>query len=237
MSSTPGHRLEVVRVEEPNPLVRRIVLAPESMRPFRSPRYADAYVKLALPSPAKGSGREGRATTRSYTLAAVDTRAKTVSLDVVRHEGGGAGEAWAAAARPGDVVHASEPRGKYSPAPKASAIVLVVDATGLPAARGILAAAAKRKRVHLVVDAPLAEAELDLPRVPGSLVLVDSARSPGALEGALDDIDVPWDGAEVVARGEKTMAKRLVGRWARERGVPSRQVSVSGYWSAGRSRG
>ena len=46
-------------------------------------------------------------------------------------------------------------------------------------------------------------------------------------------------GSDLGALGlvEVKRSEHEAGKLARERGVPSRQVSVSGYWSAGRSRG
>ncbi|WP_333619360.1 siderophore-interacting protein [Dietzia sp.] len=257
--------LEVVSAENPNPAFRRVVFTGEHIEPLLRAKAADAYVKLLFPgvtvrgdsarekkdhkvkkakkSEKSTSSHHGKPCTRSYTLAQIDPEARTVTVDFTRHDGGGAGYTWAAAARPGDTITSSLPRGSYSPGKGADAFFVVADTPGLPAARRVIAAAKKPERIRVIVDTTLSEEQLELPKKVHSVTIVDSSEKgsntrsteSSSLLDALEAAKWPKGTVEIFARGEKTVTKRHIGRLARERGLDRSRASISGYWSAPRS--
>ncbi|MDY7100702.1 MAG: siderophore-interacting protein [Actinomycetota bacterium] len=149
--------LEVRRVEDVTPGMRRIVLGgPQlaafeadgrQLTAFRSDAFDD-HLKIFLPDPAtgglslpgQGDGRlewPGQQPAvpilhRDYTPRRFDAAAGELTLDFVRHEGGIASE-WAEHARPGDGLHVAGPKASYVYPTDLDWFLLAADETGLPA--------------------------------------------------------------------------------------------------------
>lgn len=239
-----SYLLKVVEANTHNDTFRRIVFTGKGIGPLLKASDGDAYVKLfffpeGVKPPKDGDIKTMRKTlapkerpqSRSYTIAAVNRKDKTLTIDFTRHSNGGVGSAWAEDAVPGSWVYAFGPRGKYSPDPKADAIIILADAPGIPAARRVIERAKYPKRLRVIFDTTLSHEELDLPEKVGSVTLIDSGRGKTTLRDEVERLKIPTGVVEVFARGEKHVTKRLLGQYFRELGLPSKRVSISGYWS------
>ena len=240
-----SYLLKVVEASTHSDAYRRIVFTGKGIGPLLKAPDGDAYVKLfffpeGIKPPQDGDMKtlqkslapKERPQSRSYTIAAVNKKDKTLTIDFTRHSNGGVGSAWAETAAPGSWVYAFGPRGKYSPDPKADAIIVLADTPGIPAARRVIERAKHPKRLRVIFDTTLSHEELDLPEKVGSVTLIDSGRGKTTLRDEVGRLKLPKGGVEVFARGEKYVTKKLLGQYFRELGLPSKRVSISGYWSA-----
>lgn len=228
--------LTVVSSQWPTPDLVRVRFAYDGLVPNG---HADAYVKLlfgpdgpVVEPPAEGE----RPVTRTYTLREVDEQAREVVIDFVVHGDEGLAAPWAANARPGDVVLARGPGGKWSPPGEADVHVFVGDESALPAIAAGLARLQPGARGIVLAEVHEHPVELVAPEGVEVRWLVrgDAAYRDEALAEALDAL--PWDefgDVSVFAHGERG-AMKAVRRVVREREVPTERLSLSGYWALGR---
>src|ERR1700759_2417518 len=94
------HEFVVRRTERLNDHLIRVHLGGPGFATFQPSEFTDSYVKLQIPGP------DG-ATTRTYTVRAVDAAAETIAIDFVYHGAEGAAGPWAGAAQPGDAINLS----------------------------------------------------------------------------------------------------------------------------------
>ncbi|VVS97971.1 siderophore-interacting protein [Hoeflea sp. EC-HK425] len=149
LDAPPNFRLmTVVDAFHMTPHMRRIRLSGEALTRFASRR--NLHCKLLIP-PRGGTpewpfldqnGRfvwpsgPGRPAVRKYTIRAVDPDAGWLDIDFVLHDHAGPGSAWAATARPGDVIGLVGPGGR-SVLP-AARYLLAGDETALPSIARLL---------------------------------------------------------------------------------------------------
>lgn len=244
-----SYLLKVVEASTPNAAFRRIVFTGKGIGPLLKAADGDAYLKLFFfperASPPKDADMKTlrkslapkeRPQSRSYTISAVNKKDKTLTVEFTRHDNGGVGAAWAEKAKPGSWVYAFGPRGKYSPGPKADAIIVLADNPGIPAAKRVISQAKHPKRLRVIFDTQLSHEELDLPEKVGSVTLIDSSRTKMSLRDEVEKLKIPKGDVEVFARGEKYVTKKLLGQYFREKGLPSKKVSISGYWGAPKAK-
>ncbi|WP_432494629.1 siderophore-interacting protein [Kineococcus gypseus] len=238
-----------MRTHRPTPGVVRVVLGGEDLADLRA-EHADSYVKLVLPAPGTvldepldvaavraSRPREQWPLVRTYTLRAVDPARGEVTIDFVHHGDEGVAGPWAAAARPGDVVHLLGPGGAYSPDPRAPWHLLVGDASALPAIAASLERLPAGALAVAVVQVHDAAEEQPL-ACPGELRLHWQHRAEPDPEGLLEllrSLELPAGAPHAFLHGEAD-GVRAVRRWARtELGVPRELLSASGYWRRGRT--
>jgi NADPH-dependent ferric siderophore reductase len=221
-------RVAVRRAEGLSPRLLRMTLAGEELADLVVDQPA-ASVRLLLPAPESAelvmpewNGNEfllpdgRRPLLRTFTPRHVDAAARELDVDIVLH-GGGAAEAWALAARPGDPVAVSGPGRGYELDPEAPALLLAGDETALPAIAQLLehVPAGLPVQVHVEVarpDARLADLvpappDRGLPEVPGSI--------PGSGGGSIGD----------TLRGMVGFGRRR-----RSAGVPSPADHITVHW-------
>ncbi len=248
-------RVEVARVVDVTPRMRRVTLAgPElgaferdglPMPAFDAPWFDD-HVKIVLASdgdvasalpvqrahgidwPA-APNRQGR----DYTPRRWDAAAGELDLDLVLH-GDGPAAAWAQTARPGSEL--------WFVGPKASTVwpddvdwaLLAGDETALPAIGRFLDERPVDVPVQVVVTIGDESARQDLALREGDTVRWVVA--PEGDRGALDDAvrALPWWPGQVYAwAASESRALLPVRRYlTRERAVPRTHVDVTGYWHA-----
>ncbi|QIK72103.1 siderophore-interacting protein [Propioniciclava coleopterorum] len=255
--TTVGHPLaprvlEVARVEELSPLLRRVVLTGDRAGTVPFPPWSSGdHVKLSFPDaagavavPRLENGRpvwDGpRPELRDYTIRFVDPAANELVLDGVLHDHGPAGR-WFAAARPGDRLGVLGPRGSHLYPPGYRHLILAGDEAALPALGRWLDEPGLSGHVTVVAVASSPEAyPLTTPPVPAT---VDWRRHVAPLDadrGALFAHDVadalrtsptPED-VFVWAAGEAE-AMKAVRRVLREAGHPRHAFHVDGYWRRG----
>ncbi|HEY0186423.1 MAG TPA: TIGR03618 family F420-dependent PPOX class oxidoreductase [Cellulomonas sp.] len=242
-----ARQLEVVRVEELSPDMRRIVLTGDDLEPelpYRPMAPAD-HVKVLLPDEATGElvlppmgergplrPEGGGPALRDYTIRAVDPGRRELTLDFVLHDHGPAGR-WAIAARPGARIGVLGPRGSTIYPAEHARYLIGADETALPAAERWIAEAPAGATVEVVVLVRDASSERPLPDRPG-LRLRWLHRSAGDdLAGALIQAVPTDDGDTYVWAAAEAGSITPLRRHLRDLGLPRERVDVHGYWKSG----
>ncbi|ADB50645.1 siderophore-interacting protein [Conexibacter woesei] len=219
----------------------RVRLQGDGLRAYRDARPADAF-KLHLPSAphapvplptydergrARWPAAVGRPATRPFTVVDADPQAGTLAFDVLSQPGG-ATAGWLDGAMVGDRVSLTGMRTDFVDCDAAEHLLLVGDASALPAVAAIIRSVPARKRLTAVVDLDAA----DLPLLPAHPRLDVVGAAPGTLAEALRDVALGmptqvWIGAESEA---VRRARRVV---LDELRVHPDALHASGYWKRG----
>jgi NADPH-dependent ferric siderophore reductase len=182
---------------------------------------------------------DGRPVRRRYSIRGLDRDERLLTLDIVRHAGGGPGEQWVAAAAPGVTVEGIGPRGKIFPDPGADWHLFIGDESALAAIFSMAAAlpAQATATVILEIPDPADEQELDaqakvdvhwLPRSGGP------PGEPGALAAAARAVDIPpgvRPHAYLIGEARVVLALREV---LQQRGFDPASISPKAYWGRGK---
>lgn len=179
--------------------------------------------------------------TRHMTLRKVAADRSEVWIDVATHGDSGYAGPWAMRAQPGDTIVAVGPGGKWIPNPHASWSLLVGDDTAIPAIMANVESLPADARGEVILEVDGAENQQDL-RLPEGLRLRWCHRSTQeqdtrALVEAVKTANWPQstDRVQVFAHGEREAMKMLRPVFFELHGLTRDQVSVSGYWAAGRT--
>lgn len=249
--------LEVLRVADVTPGMRRVTLggeglaahtAPSGMpvEAFRSDTFDDEF-KLLLTHPdlteplvpQQGDGRlvwprDPKLVMRTYTVRRWDPAAGEVDVDFVCH-GVGAATTWAMRARPGDRVHIAGPKSSAGHPLGVDWTLIAGDETALPAIARWLEEWPDGARAQVFIEIGEDSHRQDLV-VPGGVELTWLSRDgaePGTTTLMFDALRAaPWWPGDVFAwvAGE---ARTLVPirRWLRnDKELPREAVEVTGYW-------
>jgi NADPH-dependent ferric siderophore reductase len=252
----------VLRTERLTPGMVRLVLGGPGLAGFVPSPYADSYIKLVL-LPGVGATVSGadvlagfttadglvdleaaraalppehQPRLRTYTVRAYDDLDLTVTVDLVVHGAAGLAGPWAATAVPGDEIVVVGPGGGYSPDLAADHHLLVGDASALPAVAVALERLGGAATGTAVVEVADAAEEVPL-HVPDGIALrwvhADGATPGTRLVAAVRAL--PWPGGRVHAfvHGEAGSVKELRRYLRVERGLPTSDLSISGYWRLG----
>jgi NADPH-dependent ferric siderophore reductase len=182
----------------------------------------------------------GRPVRRRYSIRGLDRDERLLTLDIVRHAGGGPGEQWVAAARPGTTVEGIGPRGKIFPDPDADWHLFIGDESALAAIFSMVASLPAQAAATVILEIPDAadeqelgaDAKTDLRWLPRS---GGPAGQPGALAAAAQAVDLP-DGvrphAYLIGESRVVLALREV---LAQRGFDPARISPKAYWGRGRN--
>lgn len=243
-------RLEVLRTEQLTPGMRRITLGGEEIADLPEgpnvklllPPRADAPLILPL---ADAAGRaiwaEGanRPVVRTYTARRHDRAAGELDIDFVLHGDAGPASAWAARARPGDVVGIGGPGGREIR--PADWYLLAADQTGLPAVARMLERMPADARGYALIEIPGPEERQALRHPSGVTVqwLWQRGIEPGSttrLAEALRARPWPSSGDPFVWVGAESANARAIRAHVREeRGLERHRFLIIGYWKRGLS--
>lgn len=240
--------LQVLRIEQVTPRMRRIVLGGEQLRGFHSAS-PDDHVKLFFPNadgavvvptitPQGPRLPEGVAPSpmRDYTPRHHDARAGELALDFVLH-GHGVASGWAANAQPGDTLAIGGPRGSFLVADDYDQYLLLGDETALPAigrwleemregtqARVFIeiAEAGERQPLHSAADVRIHWLERNGVDAATSTLLEDVLRDFEPDEGDT----FYWIATE--SRRARMMRKFVEGHLQ----VDPQSIRATGYWKA-----
>lgn len=243
--------IEVAAVGSPaDPFIRVTFTGPD-LHDFVSTGPAD-HVRLFFPHPLTGEliaptpvgpGEDGIVRPeapmfpRDYTPLNPRTDPATglraFDVDFLRHPDPGPATAWAEGAAVGDRLVVVGPRGSASAPQGADRLLLIVDASALPAASRWIAEVPERTEIEVVAD--LSPADLDwaeqyLSEQGGREVTVTEVY--GSLADAAADAGID-EGAFLFAAGEATRLIPLRRLLKHEYGVPREQYALSGYWKRG----
>lgn len=240
-------RLEVRRIEDLTPRMRRIVLGGDELEGLVIDEPA-ASVRLLLPADdgtlvmPKWTGNQfelpsgERAPIRTFTPRRLDLDALELTIDIVVHEQGAASD-WSARAKIGDEAAISGPARGHDIDATAAGHLLAGDETAIPAICQLIEAMPAAMPMTILVEIADPAARLDLHEPSGTearWLEGASGEAPGtALVDAVRSID-PMPAA-VWAAGEAAAMQKIRKHLFDERGMSRREATVRGYWKHGRS--
>ena len=245
--------LEVLRRQELTPHMVRIIAGGPNFERFAGNGCADAYCKIWFSpdgTPLDGTAelealreqfpREQWPVSRTYTIRSVDPVARELAIDFVVHGDEGLAGPWAARAMPGDPLAFTGPGGAFNPDPDAGWYLFAADESALPATAAVLEAlpADAVGQAFLEVGGPEDRQPLQTPEGV-TLTWLYRGGLPAGNTGLLADAvaAAPWpdNNVQVFAHGEREAMKALRDILFTTHGLERRQVSLSGYWAAGRT--
>ncbi|MGI9644650.1 MAG: siderophore-interacting protein [Ilumatobacteraceae bacterium] len=244
----PFRRVEVRRVEELTPHMRRVVLDGPELDGLRVDEPA-ASVRLLLPPPGRATivmpawtGNQfelptgERAPIRTFTPRHLDAERQELTLDIVVHDVGAATD-WVRSTEPGEVVAVSGTGRGYQIDTDASSYLLAGDESAIPAIDQLLETMPPGMPidVHVEINAP--DARLELHAHPNTTTTwhqrIGDRAHGDALAATIESIatlpDALWIAGEAAA--VQRLRKHLFGT----RGLPRSAATVRGYWKHGRS--
>jgi len=197
-----------------------------------------SYIKLIFPEsgqlePDRPLPDGPRATSmRTYTPLALRPALHEVDVDFVLH-GEGPGSSWAAQAAPGQKLFLMGPGPGYKLADTAGPMLLVGDASALPAFETFLTALPDPAKVTVMVEVISADEERPLPGA-GTVEWVvrgsDNTRAGLALEAALRAAGAPPPEARIYLACEAAAMRRIRALLITELGVDQSRIVGRGYW-------
>jgi NADPH-dependent ferric siderophore reductase len=247
----PQAVLTVLGREWLSPHTVRITAGGDGFEALRMNDFTDKYAKILFVDPGLGltppydlaALRESlppdrQPVTRTYTLRRADVQRREVAIDFVVHGDEGIAAPWAAHAEPGDILTLSGAGGAYRPDPDSDWHLFAGDESALPAICSALDALPGDARGIAYLETSDPGEYLDA-TVPGGVEVVwlhrpQPGRQPRLLADAL--LAGPWlpGRADVFAHGERESMKAVRAALATRLGEGD-QVSLSGYWAAGRT--
>jgi NADPH-dependent ferric siderophore reductase len=247
----PQAVLAVVSRERLSPHTVRITAGGPGFDALRMNEFTDKYAKIIFVDPGLGltppydlvALRESLApgqqpVTRTYTLRRADTERQQVTIDFVVHGDAGIAAPWAAHAEPGDLLAMSGAGGAYRPDPDCDWHLLAGDESALPAICSALEALPGDARGLAYLETSDPGEYLDVTPPAGVEVRWLHRPEPGSQPQLLADtlLAGPWlsGRADVFAHGERESMKALRAALKTRLGDGD-QLSLSGYWAAGRT--
>lgn len=239
--------LQVKRIEQLTPAMRRIVVGGEQLDGFYSPSFDD-HVKLFIPS-APGEkplfpqvGPDGKrlpdvpvSVMRDYTPRHYNPESQELTLDFVLHEGGVATD-WARHAKVGDYLGTGGPRGSFIIPHEFDWHCLIGDETALPAIARRLAELPADKPVLAIIETRQAAARLNFQTCTNldlRWVLAEPGADGKALEKAVQQLSLPTGEGFVWAAGEYTAIKNIREHCVGALGLDKSRIRASSYWRRG----
>lgn len=226
-------RLDVARVEDIAPGMRRVVLTGNELAGFTSLGFDD-HVKLFFD--AAGGGSEPPM--RDFTPRRYDTRLGELWIDFFLHDAGPAAE-WATSVKPGDALNLGGPRGSMVIDPEGIDLHLLVgDETAYPAICRRLEELPAGAHARVVLETG-AEASWPLPptraRVEATHVVRESDDAPPArdLIDALRSLDFATAGTHAWVALESHAARAVRTYLRTERGFTKEWIKAAAYWRRG----
>ncbi|GAA0476751.1 hypothetical protein Aca07nite_84820 [Actinoplanes capillaceus] len=245
--------VEVLRVVDLTPGMRRITLGGEQLNAFTSangfPQPAfdslgfDDDIRLVFRYPGhtepvlpvqKERGvdlpRSPRPLSRAYTVRRWNAETGELDVDFVKH-GIGVGTTWAYRAQPGDRIHFYGPSASRALPVDADWLLAAGDDTAVPAIARLLDELPEGTRARVFIEA---SHRLELRTPPG--VEVTWLAREGAETALLDAVRNSgwWDGRPFAwLAGEHTAVRDLRRHLVEDRGVPKEDIDFAGYWRRG----
>ncbi len=263
MAGRPVHTFKVLGRDHLTPHMVRVLLGGSGFDTFVPSEFTDSYVKVVfvaddvdvavLPQPLTLDSfaalpPERQPVIRTLTVRRADPAARELAIDVVVHGEHGTAGSWAASAQPGQPVYLMGPSGAYTPDPVADWHLLAGDESALPAISVALEAlpADAVGKAFVEIAGPADELPLVVPEGVqlnwiyrggrADLVAEDRAGDHAPLIEAVQTAQ--WLPGQVHAfiHGEAQAVMHNLRPYIRkDRGVPPKWASISGYWRRGRT--
>lgn len=228
LAGTRKLHFRVLESEQMSPSMQRITLTAPELAGFT---YAPGQDVMLLVD-AEGA----KPIRRRYTIRALE--AEKLTLNIVRH-GGGPGERWVRAVRPGDTIEGIGPRGKITTSPTADWHLFIGDESAMPAILAMTESLPPDVDATLIIEVPDPDDEQEIfaharTRVSWLHRLGGKAGEPALLAAEAAEVELPGGAGHAYLFGEAAVVLRLREILA-SRGVPADQVSPKAYWGRGRA--
>ncbi|MGO1183941.1 MAG: SIP domain-containing protein [Micrococcaceae bacterium] len=252
--------VEVVRVADLTPGMRRITLAGEQLRAFTSangfPQPAfdsagfDDDIRLVFRYPGQTEPvlpvqtekgvelpRNPRPLSKVYTVRRWAAEAGELDVDFVKH-GIGVGTTWAYRAEVGDRIHFYGPSTSRGLPGDAGWLLVAGDDTAIPAIARVLEELPEDARAQVFIEVAEESHRLELrtlPRVEVTWLVRDGAEA-GTTTHLVDAVRNTgwWEGRPFAwLAGEHTAVRDLRRHLVEDRGVPKADIEFTGYWRRG----
>ena len=248
--STPGihrvsheikrRRLEVLRVVDITPRMRRITLGGEQLAGFVS-LGSDDHIKLlfaqnaaeqaALESPTFSVKGEGpQPAMRDYTPRRIDLSRGELDIDFVLH-GDGPASTWAEQAKPGQHLHIAGPRGSMIVPDMFDSYLLIGDETAIPAIARRLEELPAGRKVLAVIEIADAHEQQALDSA-ADVQVIWVVRGQDELLGTLRDLQVPEGSLYAWVATETKLSRQVRRVLLDEHKLNDEFVKAVGYWRA-----
>lgn len=229
-------KLEVLRVSEVTPLMRRITLYGPELAGFIS-LGTDDHVKLLFAQTAEeqlalesfGTGGDGpRPTMRDYTPRRYDAATGELDIDFVLH-GEGPAATWAAQAQPGQFLYIAGPRGSMIVPDMFDSYLLIGDETALPAiARRLEELPANRSALVVVEVASPAEQQVFQSAAQVDVIWI--VRGEQDLVQVTRKLEMPEGRLYAWVATESALSRKVRAVLLNEFGLDEAAVKAAGYW-------
>ena len=230
-------RLQVLRVIDLTPRMRRITLGGEQLQGFTS-LGSDDHIKLLFAETAEQQqaidagnlGRDGavRPTMREYTPRRIDLVANELDIDFVLH-GDGPASTWAAQAAPGQILNIAGPRASMVVPDIFDSYLLVGDETAIPAIGRRLEELPAGRQVLAVIQ--IADEQERQPLPSQAQVEVIWVKRDEDLLALLEGLGLPAGRLYSWVALEKSLTRQAKALLL-EKGVSEEALKAAAYWRA-----
>ncbi|MFS2201806.1 siderophore-interacting protein [Pseudomonas sp. Pseusp3] len=241
MHEIKRRRLEVLRVVDLTPRMRRITLGGPELAGFVS-LGTDDHVKLLFPQNAEqaaaletlvlGAGKDNGAmpAMRDYTPRRYDLNTLELDIDFVLH-GDGPASTWAEQAKPGQFLHIGGPRGSMIVPDIFDSYLLIGDETALPAIARRLEGLAANRRALVIVEVENGKEQQVLQSAAEINVLwVLREGGKDHLLSTVRQIQVPAGSLYAWVATESKVSRQIRRVLLDEHGLDEQFVKAVGYW-------
>jgi len=241
MHEIKRRRLEVLRVVDLTPRMRRITLGGPELAGFVSPG-TDDHVKLLFPQNAEqaaaldtlvlGAGKDNGPLPemRDYTPRRYDLNTLELDIDFVLH-GDGPASTWAEQAKPGQFLHIGGPRGSMIVPDMFDSYLLIGDETALPAIARRLESLAANRRALVIVEVENGKEQQVLESAAEvNVIWVLREGGKDNLLTTVRQIQVPAGRLYAWVATESKVSRRIRRVLLDEHGLDEQFVKAVGYW-------
>ena len=241
MHEIKRRRLEVLRVVDLTPRMRRITLGGPELAGFVS-LGTDDHVKLLFPQNAEqaaaletlvlGAGKDNGPLPemRDYTPRRYDLSTLELDIDFVLH-GDGPASTWAEQAKPGQFLHIGGPRGSMIVPDMFDSYLLIGDETALPAIARRLENLAANRRALVIVEVENGKEQQVLESAAEvNVIWVLREGGKDNLLTTVRQIQVPGGSLYAWVATESKVSRRIRRVLLDEHGLNEQFVKAVGYW-------
>jgi NADPH-dependent ferric siderophore reductase len=241
MHEIKRRRLEVLRVVDLTPRMRRITLGGPELAGFVS-LGTDDHVKLLFPQNAEqaaaletlvlGAGKDNgpMPAMRDYTPRRYDLNTQELDIDFVLH-GDGPASTWAEQAKPGQFLHIGGPRGSMIVPDIFDSYLLIGDETALPAiARRLEGLAANRRALVIIEVENGKEQQVLQSAAEVNVIWVLREGGKDHLLSTVRQIQVPAGSLYAWVATESKVSRQIRRVLLDEHGLDDQFVKAVGYW-------
>ncbi|MFJ7107542.1 siderophore-interacting protein [Pseudomonas sp. NPDC098740] len=239
-------RLEVLRVVDLTPRMRRITLGGPELAGFVS-LGTDDHVKLlfpqneaqqaALETLVLGAGKDNgpMPAMRDYTPRRIDLDALELDIDFVLH-GDGPASTWAEQAKPGQFLHIGGPRGSMIVPDIFDSYLLIGDETAIPAIARRLEGLAANRRALVIIEVENGAEQQKLDSVAQvNVIWVLREGGSNNLLNTVKQLQVPSGNLYAWVATESKVSRQIRRVLLDEHGLNEQFVKAVGYWRADES--